>query len=1093
MRISPLKSNFSFDNKVINKKQTENHINTPSNPIYTTKISFKGSDVNKNQILVLSAECTPYSVSGGLGSVIRDMTEAYKKQYPNKDLRLMLPFYNPQLSFNGPKPLYVVSGVKNKDGNDYLNFNLEDTGIQTDFRYGVRKSNVKLYKAKLPENGVTTYFLYFPELNNVKKEYALDDYSMFEKYCAFSNAAIALRDKMKNSKEDFNPAILHTNDWHTAFAAINAKETNRDVKSIHGLLNAHAHFQGRYFPFAAALNNFSQPQIERLINNRDFKREVMNLIFDNKDILLNEKTQKEARTSNLSTNLNNAEFMTAVLENVADNYQKLFNDPKNSLTYSCINDIIHREFKDVCWDENNKFNATVNALKNADAWFTVSHTHLNELLTQPEFSSLSLYNMMRVKLDKGSDILNKIDVKRYDPENSSQVFRTYNANSYLIGKHINKQFLFKQFDKYNISRKNFNSKLINNPENASVYGYLDSRYLSYPLAMNISRFDTNQKGSDIALKTAEILLKQNQKINFVFALPGIKALNQPLLKEFEENIIKKYPGRVVLIDAYVPINQYAASADFSIIPSRSETCGLVGYQSMRMGAIPISAPIGSMNDCLITPYHDIKKAMGFKAPLHFLNCNNPPKVLANTINTAIDFYYDEPQQFHRMTKNCMLYDSSWKNAVVEQNSLYEKVLDNKKTGSLTINDLKESSEQHNLEILREKDIPNLQKADILVLLAHPDDEIFFLPVLKSLKEGKSVQFIYSALGEKGYYKAGAPSTKEELSKHREYELLDALNDLGVKRNPVLLDIPDLEFYKEEYTNKISETYKKIIEKVQPEEVWSFGPDGFTGNGDHKLTGKLAFDRLKEYNKEHNKNIKLFQPALTAKDAQTFKDYASYTTDAFDFVTPSDIQAEYTQDVSEYKNTFEKSLKDYKSQWSPNEVKAITDFYNNNPVHYVSRKDFPEIDAKLNPWQYRREEFSRNYGSDFEEFNGGISFKPTNLNCKINLYLADFNTNQERLWIETSGLKDKEMAPSILESILQNAERITNIPKFKNVKYFDIVLYKEKNQNDKVKITIPVKEAKRFLPFTGKLIEAPELCYTLNRLAGILPPFAYKDI
>ena len=107
MRISPLRSSFSFDNKVINKKQTENYINTPSNPIYTTKISFKGSDVNRNQILVLSAECTPYSVSGGLGSVIRDMTEAYKKQYPNKDLRLMLPFYNPQLSFNGPKPLYI--------------------------------------------------------------------------------------------------------------------------------------------------------------------------------------------------------------------------------------------------------------------------------------------------------------------------------------------------------------------------------------------------------------------------------------------------------------------------------------------------------------------------------------------------------------------------------------------------------------------------------------------------------------------------------------------------------------------------------------------------------------------------------------------------------------------------------------------------------------------------------------------------------------------------------------------------------------------------------------------------------------------------
>lgn len=1067
--------NYNLQNKktpnTSNLKNIQTYQNTPG--VFSTKISFKGADVNQNQILLLSAECAPYSVSGGLGSVICDMSKAYKKEYPNKDIRIMIPFYNASCKSENPLPIYTVNGVKNNTGDDNLKFQLENTGVETEFRYGVRKSQAKLYKCQKPQNGVTTYFLYLPELKGMKKEYDLDDYSMFEAYCAFSNAAVAILDKMKNSKENFNPAILHTNDWHTTFAAIACKNTHKETKSIHGLLNAHAHFQCRLQPFAAALNCFNEKQIEKLISNNEFKKELMNLIFDNKDILINKKILEETNTQDYGKELNNKKFIMNVLVNVAENYQKLFSDSKNDLTYSCINNVIRKEFKDICWDENNNFNATVNALKNADSWFTISKTHLNELLTQPEFSSLSLYNMMRVKLDKGTSILNKIDEARYDSQNPEQVYKPYNVENVEDGKARNKVFLFQQMTKSNISRKTFDKKIINNPENAIVLGYLDSKYFSYPLAINISRFDTNQKGSDIAMKSIELLLNQNQKINFVLALPGIKTLNPQLLESFEKNVINKYPGRIVLIDAYVPINEYAAAADFSIIPSRSETCGLVGYQSMRMGAIPISAPIGSMNDCLITPYHDIKKAMGFKAPLHFLNCSNPAKVLANTISTAIDFYYDEPQQLSRMKKNCMLYDSSWKPAVKEQNELYENVLNNKTIGKLKINDLKETSEKHNLKILKMTDLPDLPKADVLVLLAHPDDEIFFLPIMKKLEEGKSVQFVYSALGEKGHYKAGAPSTKEELIKHREIELLDALNELGIKRSPIVLDIPDLEFYKDEYAQKISKAYEKILETISPQEVWSFGPDGITGNGDHKITGKIAFDNVRNYNENYNKNIKLFQPALTKSDAQRLKDYSSYTTDAFDFVAPSDVHVPYQQNVSKYKEKLENALNKHKSQWTQNEVKAIRDFYNNTPVKYVSRSQFPEVDAMSNPWKIRKEDFSKKYGQDFEEFNGGISFKPYGLNYKVNLYLADFNTNKNRLWIETSAFKDQIAAPELLSSILKNTGRIISIPQFGDVKTFDVVLYKKENPNKKVKISIPVNEVSNILAFVPTLTENPE--------------------
>ncbi len=1062
MRINALCAGKNYQYSVYN---VQNKKPTPATPeivknsqkyISSTKISFKGA-VNQNQILVLAAECTPYSVSGGLGAVIRDMTKAYKENYPQKDLRLMLPFYNAGFSAQDDKIFYEVDGVKAADGKNNLKFELEKTGIKKEFSYGVRKSTAELFKAKNPENGVTTYFLYCPEFKDMKKQYALDDYSLFERYCAFSNAAVALRGALQDSKEAFNPAILHTNDWHTAFAAFRAQNCEKDLKTVHALLNANAHFQGKYLPFAAALNAFTPEQIDRLIQKREFKREIMNLVFDNSELLLNEKTRKFS-TGNLNLDLNDKEFMLAVLQNTAENYQKLFNDPKNELTYSCINEVMREEFKDVCWDENRDFNATVNALKGADAWFTISKTHLGELLTQSEFSSLALYNMMRVKLNKGTAILNKIDINRYDPKNPEQVKYPYDLSSFVPGKAKNKEFLFRQFSKNNIINKNFDKKLINNPNTARISGYLNPMYKNYPLAMTVSRFDTNQKGSDIALKTAEILLKQNKKINFVFALPDINNLNAPLLKSFEKNVIEKYPGRVVVIDAYVPINEYAAAADLSIIPSRSETCGLVGYQSMRMGAIPVSAPVGSMNDCLITPYHDIKTAMGFKAPLHFLNASNPAKILASTLNTAVDFYYDEPKQFQRMIKNSMLYDSSWNSAVKEQNELYEKTAAGLDIGNLTLNDLKEPEERHNLTILRKDDIKNLQKADVLVLLSHADDEIFFLPVMEALNKGKSVQFVYTAKGEKGHYKAGAPNTENELVKHRENELLDALNALGVERSPIMLEIPDLELWKEENKREISELYEKIIEKVRPQEVWSFGPDGITGNNDHKITGKLAFDTVNAYKKSQNPAAKLYQPALTPADAQRFKDYSSYTTDAFDFASPSKVPPAGRINAAKYRDKFEKSLNIYKSQWTPNEVKAIADFYTNTPVSYTSLETFPEVDGAENPWLERENKFKTTYGSDFEEFNSGISFKPAGKNYKVNLYLGNFNKDKKHIWVETSGLKNIDTGADILNELFENASRITKIPQFSEVEYFDIVFYAP---NGKLKILFPVNEMQDF--------------------------------
>ena len=62
MRIHSV-TNLALNNKTIQKSYgTHPGTNKPIQPVFGTKISFKGADVNKNQILLLEAGCTSYCV-----------------------------------------------------------------------------------------------------------------------------------------------------------------------------------------------------------------------------------------------------------------------------------------------------------------------------------------------------------------------------------------------------------------------------------------------------------------------------------------------------------------------------------------------------------------------------------------------------------------------------------------------------------------------------------------------------------------------------------------------------------------------------------------------------------------------------------------------------------------------------------------------------------------------------------------------------------------------------------------------------------------------------------------------------------------------
>jgi LmbE family N-acetylglucosaminyl deacetylase len=139
---------------------------------------------------------------------------------------------------------------------------------------------------------------------------------------------------------------------------------------------------------------------------------------------------------------------------------------------------------------------------------------------------------------------------------------------------------------------------------------------------------------------------------------------------------------------------------------------------------------------------------------------------------------------------------------------------------------------------------------IVALLAHADDESAASPVLaRYAREGVQVHLIVASdgsagSGSKGGYLVRADSGPEgdALAKVRAEEARCAAAAIGAQE-PILLGFPDGKLG--DYSGDRSLIYRltdrvaKEIERLRPDVVITWGPDGGTGHPDHRLISGIA--------------------------------------------------------------------------------------------------------------------------------------------------------------------------------------------------------------------------------------------------------------
>ncbi|HSA06455.1 MAG TPA: glycogen/starch synthase [Candidatus Gastranaerophilales bacterium] len=632
MQYSPINSSFQ------NKKRTpelssanKSNLIKKNENLYT--LSFSG---NPHQILLISLECRPFAKTGGMADVNSEFPGVYNSVYKEKDeIRVMIPLFNaPEGPSTENNKLYFTNhnGVK---------FPLEKTGIETEFTYGANTSKAVLYKSQNPENQVTTYFVYSPIISKDVKEYTQPYSNMYETNSAFSAACVALISKLKE-KENFDPGFLHTTDWHTAFAIHDLHEYQKknhlhyDIKTVHTFHNAGYGYQGAQQPIQAALINFNSQEILKLINNKEITTEFSKLGIKNSP-------------QEIKSYLNDPEK---------------FNSPNAKLSLKKINNKVIELFPDKPWDERGNYNPSLRAIKEADLLTLVSSGFMKETIKHFSLAPvIQPYLKEKAKEGKLVGIVNGLVSGDFD---SKKAKFPYDITNFETEKIKNKIYLQEQLS------LNGDKEIIKNGTQAKVEGYLDVNPDAMVCFM-ASRFDTNQKGIDIAMKAAEKILEKNKNIQLIIGGAANCPEKSELVDNFRKNVIDKYPGRAIFIKEWLTMPQFMAGADAFMVPSRWEPCGLTQLQAMKMGVIPIVSNTGGLMDTVTSCNQNSNKATGFKTAKSLLFEEKPEEEFAKVVEQAYNVFENRKTDdiWNKMIKNSLNYNSSWNKSVIRyHNNVY---------------------------------------------------------------------------------------------------------------------------------------------------------------------------------------------------------------------------------------------------------------------------------------------------------------------------------------------------------------------------------------------------------------------------------------
>jgi starch synthase len=279
------------------------------------------------------------------------------------------------------------------------------------------------------------------------------------------------------------------------------------------------------------------------------------------------------------------------------------------------------------WDKC--INSLAVAIKCAWAVTTVSPNYLNEI----NYSANGLESLFNSVGYKSKGILNGIDTEVWDPSTDKMLDKNYSVENFEEGKQQNKDKLCTLFK-------------------------LDP---TKPLFSFIGRL-LEEKGGDLLPEaSAKALAENHEEINILILGSG-----NPEIENQLNGLLLEYKGNY---NTFIGYNEELAhliyaGADFLLMPSRVEPCGLNQMYSLRYGTIPIVRRTGGLKDTVID-FGDNGNGI----------CHDQSSVrdICYSIQRAINLFQDK-EHLNAIRKIGMNTDHSWEKACQEYIEVYKLII-----------------------------------------------------------------------------------------------------------------------------------------------------------------------------------------------------------------------------------------------------------------------------------------------------------------------------------------------------------------------------------------------------------------------------------
>lgn len=272
------------------------------------------------------------------------------------------------------------------------------------------------------------------------------------------------------------------------------------------------------------------------------------------------------------------------------------------------------------------------ALVYADIVTTVSPSYAEEITTA--YYGERLDGLIRARHDSVFGVLNGIDVEEYNPETDPMIYKNYTI-------------------------KNVEAKVENKVKLQEALGLEVNP--DVPLIAMIGRL-SNQKGLDLV----DCVLGDIMQENVQLVVLGMGEARYTNLFSWAE---QQYRGRMAARFAmdHELAHRLYASADFFLMPSLFEPCGLSQLMSLRYGTIPIVRETGGLRDTVLSYNEYTQEGNGFS----FLNYNAHD--MLNVIRRALSYYRDHKDVIKLLQTRGMGGDYSWTHSAKEYVKLYNRL------------------------------------------------------------------------------------------------------------------------------------------------------------------------------------------------------------------------------------------------------------------------------------------------------------------------------------------------------------------------------------------------------------------------------------